>query len=144
MTRMPDFFAEVEHDLGHLFHRHDAPQQAAAPPIPHNVTQEVTPVSNALSDLDEIFGHVRAAGEKFAAIDRAALAKMAAIQATPEGSAAFDALHGLAQAEGASGVLAVVGGILKGLAALAPQPASIASDATPLAVPMGPVTGGVA
>lgn len=129
-------------------HHHGAPQPAAAaqpehqPETPHNEHQEVTPMSSPLEVLDEIADHVKAAAARFETLDREALTKVAAIKATPEGAEAFELLSSLATATGGGPILSVVGGMLKSVAALAPQhQPAVPADPQPA---MGPQVGGQA
>lgn len=144
MAQMPDigsgrgpvegFAHRVEHDaadtMRDLMHPHgrrhqDLPQPAAAPSPTETQPHRTEDYMQLLDDFDALIGHVKDAAAKAETIDRDALAKIAQLKSTPEGSEAFELLAGFATAEGAGPVLAIAATTLRGFAALAPaQPAA--------------------
>lgn len=157
MARMPDITRELgpvegfahrveqsaEDTLRRLMHprHHDAPQPAVTAPnpvIPHNGTQEATP----MSFITEIEDHLKTAVAKFEQVDHEALNILDAVQANP---ATAEGLQILAQLthlppEQLAMPLSMLRGALQALSVQAP--ASISGDAQ--AVPAGPQVGGQA
>lgn len=141
------FARRAEHEIADRmrelmrFGYHDAPQPAAAPAVPHNDNQEVTPMSVVAEGID-LF---RQGLAKFENLDHEALDKLEAIQSNPATSEAFDVIAALTHLPPAS--LATGTAVLKMILQAAggqPAPASIAGDAQPQDVPAGPVIGGQA
>lgn len=116
-------------------HHHDAPQPAAAPPIPHNDNQEATP----MSFLTAIEAKAKSLAADFETVDHEALNILEAVTSNPATAEGYQILGQLTHLPPET--LAVPLSMLRGaLAALGGQQAT----AMPQAVPAGPVTGGVA
>ena len=148
---MPDVFSEAVHGFEHLFRHehHDAPQQAAAPAITHNETQEPQEVP-PMSFLAEVEADAHALAAKLAAVDHDALDALERVQANPDTAKAFALLAQATTLAVGPGVLTTAIDVMRmTLAAVGgQQPQPIASDAQQAPpqqpVPLGPVVAGQA